>query len=237
TISIEQKYDADVEDEFGNEVPSPHDDDVYLDYLTTDGGKTSDGDTGVPLTFEFLPSGKIFAQPVTFKVPLPEGISAERASKSRLYFWDVVEWVPAGGEVKEIDGRYWIYVELNHFSTYAVVLEETPAPSASGPLITGISLSSNPFTPNNDGLNDRVTIRFGLARASTVNITVYDTGGNVVRTLVEIKEYPAGWLSVQWDGTTRWEGRVTSGNYILEIDASSDDGEQRTETMLLGIVR
>lgn len=237
TISIEQKYDPVVEDEYEQDVPSPHTDSVYLDYLTTEGEKDLDGGTGVPLTFEMLPSGKLFTEPVLFKIPLPLGTSAELAAKARLYFWDVVEWVPVGGEVELISGQYWLTAALNHFSTYAVVVEETPAPSTAGPLLTGISLSSNPFTPNGDGLNDRLTIRFGLARDSMVSLTIWDTGGNVARTLVEAEDLPAGWLSVQWDGSTRWEGRVSSGNYILEIEALSDNGEQRTETMMIGLVR
>ena len=210
---------------------------MYLDYLTTEGEKDLDGGTGVPLAFEMLPSGKLFTEPVLFKIPLPLGTSAELAAKARLYFWDVVEWVPVGGEVELISGQYWLTAALNHFSTYAVVVEETPAPSTAGPLLTGISLSSNPFTPNGDGLNDRLTIRFGLARDSVVSVTIWDTGGNVARTLVEAENLPAGWLSVQWDGSTRWEGRVSSGNYILEIEALSDNGEQRTETMMIGLVR
>jgi len=237
TISIEQKYDPMVEDEYEQGVPSPHTDSVYLDYLTTEGEKDLDGGTGVPLAFEMLPSGKLFTEPVLFKIPLPLGTSAELAAKARLYFWDVVEWVPVGGEVELISGQYWLTAALNHFSTYAVVVEETPAPSTAGPLLTGISLSSNPFTPNGDGLNDRLTIRFGLARDSVVSVTIWDTGGNVARTLVEAENLPAGWLSVQWDGSTRWEGRVSSGNYILEIEALSDNGEQRTETMMIGLVR
>jgi hypothetical protein len=64
----------------------------------------------------------------------------------------------------------------------------------------------NPFNPE-------TTISFGLPKSSHVTLTVFNTKGQIIQTLVdEIRN--AGYHSVQWDASL-----VPSGIYVYQIRA------------------
>ncbi len=71
----------------------------------------------------------------------------------------------------------------------------------------------NPFNPT-------TTIRFRLPEAATVNLTVYNVRGQVVRKLVE-KQMPAGYHSLIWDGTNSRGVPVASGVYLYRLTANN----------------
>jgi C1A family cysteine protease len=70
----------------------------------------------------------------------------------------------------------------------------------------------NPFNPS-------TTIRFDLPKASHVVINVYDILGHKVKTLVN-ERYQPGSHSVVWDGNDENGLSVTSGTYLLRMQAS-----------------
>ena len=70
----------------------------------------------------------------------------------------------------------------------------------------------NPFNPE-------TTIRFDLAEAAEVTLTVYDATGQTVRTLVEGEHFSAGNYSRVWDGLNRNGQAVGSGVYFYEMHA------------------
>jgi len=63
--------------------------------------------------------------------------------------------------------------------TFGITVDTTP------PQIMDISLSPNPFSPNNDGVKDTVTVSFTLSGAATGGnrVEIRDTSGVLVRTL------------------------------------------------------
>ena len=68
----------------------------------------------------------------------------------------------------------------------------------------------NPFNP-------RTVIRYQLPEASEVKLLIYNTQGQVVRTLVS-GQIPAGNHSIMWNGTADDGARVASGVYIYRLE-------------------
>jgi len=73
-----------------------------------------------------------------------------------------------------------------------------------------------PNTPN--PFNPSTTIRFTLARAEQVTLSVYDVRGVRVITLVD-GFYTAGPHDIQWDGTDATGSQVSSGVYFYRMRA------------------
>ncbi len=75
----------------------------------------------------------------------------------------------------------------------------------------------NPFNP-------RTTIVYALHRESSVQLTIYDLQGRLIRRLWP-GEQPAGLQNLVWDGTNDLGNSLASGIYIYRVRASSvEDG-------------
>jgi len=82
-----------------------------------------------------------------------------------------------------------------------------------------VSISPNPFSPDNDGFEDFTVINFDLSRAlSQVRIKVYDSQGRLVRTLVNYKP-SASHNSIIFDGLDSNGRPLRIGIYILLIES------------------
>ena len=93
--------------------------------------------------------------------------------------------------------------------------------AARGSLIRNLDLSSNIVTPNGDGVNDQLEIRFVLTKVRTEpDIEIFSLSGQLVR-VVEAA-----------DGVHSWEGRdqagqlVPPGAYICQLRVSADAGDE-----------
>ncbi|MCP4710306.1 MAG: T9SS type A sorting domain-containing protein [Planctomycetes bacterium] len=71
----------------------------------------------------------------------------------------------------------------------------------------------NPFNP-------RTTIGYTLANKSEVKLAVYNSSGQLVKTLVD-EQQPAGPYSVDWDGSNNAGARVGSGIYFYKMEAGN----------------
>ncbi|MCK4418044.1 MAG: T9SS type A sorting domain-containing protein [Candidatus Latescibacteria bacterium] len=71
----------------------------------------------------------------------------------------------------------------------------------------------NPF-------NAVTSIHYQLPEREVVSVEVYNTLGQLVRTLVG-QEQPAGYYTVQWDGKDDFGREVTSGIYLYKIRAGN----------------
>jgi hypothetical protein len=80
----------------------------------------------------------------------------------------------------------------------------------------------NPFNPTTN-------ISFDLAKAGQVKLTVFNTLGQKIRTLVD-KQMSAGRYEIQWDGTNNVGAKVASGIYLYRIEA---DNFVTTKKMML----
>ncbi len=74
------------------------------------------------------------------------------------------------------------------------------------------------------------TIKYGLPKASDVNLTVFNIAGQAVRTLVNGQE-PAGFKSISWDGKNSAGAEVPQGIYFYVFKA--DDFEKHHKMILL----
>lgn len=69
----------------------------------------------------------------------------------------------------------------------------------------------NPFNPE-------TTIKYQLAAASAVELKIYNVAGQLVRTLANGIQ-PAGGYAMLWDGLNEWGAKVSSGVYLIQINA------------------
>ena len=101
-------------------------------------------------------------------------------------------------------------------------------------LIGSLEISTSVFTPNNDGINDEVKIRFVTFKVETAapQVEIYDIQGRKIAALNETS-----------DGRTRtftWAGRdllgalVPPGIYLCRISLEAEVGED-TELRLLAV--
>lgn len=94
------------------------------------------------------------------------------------------------------------------------------------PVPTALSLGRpypNPFNPS-------TVIEYELPQAAPVNISIYDTQGRLIRTLVD-ERVSAGSYSVTWDGKNANSNPVTSGIYYCRM--SIDGHEPITRKLVL----
>ncbi|MEW6607535.1 MAG: carboxypeptidase regulatory-like domain-containing protein [bacterium] len=76
----------------------------------------------------------------------------------------------------------------------------------------------NPFSPDNDGINDTTTIHYYLDSNNTITVTIRDIEDAVIKTLLNNATQTSGAQSVNWDGTNG-SGTVVSDNeykYLIQ---------------------
>ncbi len=71
----------------------------------------------------------------------------------------------------------------------------------------------NPFNPT-------TSIKYQIAKESNVNLTVFNSLGQVVKTLVNTRQ-SAGAYSVTWDGTNQSGWKLSSGIYFYKLNAGN----------------
>ena len=104
-----------------------------------------------------------------------------------------------------------------------------------GSLVGSFALEPNPFTPNGDGINDQLGLRYDIVavtRAAKVQIQVFDLSGRLVHTIYEGAD-----LSGRYDRTSRpelsWDGRTQGGTvvppgiYLIYIEVKGDSKANR----------
>lgn len=104
---------------------------------------------------------------------------------------------------------HYILVAIDHDGT-----ETTSAPIAVSAPQTELALLPNVPNP----FNPSTTIRYVLPSRVKVRVTIYDIAGRLVTTLVD-REEAAGSYGVEWKGTGADGARVSSGVYLVRIEA------------------
>jgi len=89
---------------------------------------------------------------------------------------------------------------------------------ANGDIVTPVNnLALNQNFPNPFG--QQTTIRYYLAKGVPVSLCIYNTKGQLVRTLSSGAK-SSGWNEVIWDGTNNQGKKLSSGNYICRLYSS-----------------
>ncbi len=140
-----------------------------------------------------------FAKPITLtihwtiangKVANTEVSEYEALNKLSIYYYDGVRWQKVGGLVDPVNQT--VSVITSKAGVYAI--KSSASVSYGGRIL----VYPNPFTPNNDGVNDSVVFYFDAGTVQPV-IKVYNGSGRVVRTL---------------DGVVSWDGKDDSGSVV-----------------------
>lgn len=82
----------------------------------------------------------------------------------------------------------------------------------------------NPFNPN-------TTIRYALPSKQAVALRIYNTAGQLVRTLVD-EQQDAGFKHVEWDGRNDRGTAVSSGIYFYRLEAGDQFVDQKRMILL-----
>ena len=116
----------------------------------------------------------------------------------------------------------WQSVEAAERQANLVFLPDLPG---SERLIGDLQVVPSVFSPNGDGINDRVQIRFALFKAvdATPSVRIFDLAGREVAALVS----SGGDVlqSFSWGGLDASGERVVPGVYVCRIDARADAGQ------------
>jgi hypothetical protein len=106
-------------------------------------------------------------------------------------------------------------------------------PSVSSPFW----LEKNSFSPDEDGFEDALLIRYKLEKSGGVaNIQIFDSNGRFTHTLVPNK-------SLDTEGTLRWQGErtdrteATIGIYIITINVHFPDGSTMNQKLPCALTR
>ena len=87
------------------------------------------------------------------------------------------------------------------------------------PAVSGLAASPSSFSPNGDGVLDTTAIAFTLSEAAAVTVQVKNAGGQVVRTLWNAQQRPAGSQALAWDGRDGAGQAVAGGTYTVAVQA------------------
>lgn len=98
-------------------------------------------------------------------------------------------------------------------------------------LLTNVEFSSRVVTPNDDGVNDRLTLDYTLLKATSpvdVEVVIYNLAGQVIRELYDSRDL-SGPNTVLWDGCAgagcdRGGVQLPPGLYVVRLAVDSDSG-------------
>ncbi len=104
-------------------------------------------------------------------------------------------------------------------------------------VLHNVSLAPNPFTPNGDGVNDRVKIDFSLGNLNvdrTIDLMVYDLSGRLIWKQAQMG---FGEQTASWDGRDNAGDLVPPGLYLckIEVDADANEASRTVEQHLISV--
>ncbi|AZR74435.1 hypothetical protein BBF96_14195 [Anoxybacter fermentans] len=142
--------------------------------------------------------------------------------------WDGIDdkgnMIPGGSYVLAIQAT-----DIAGNATGAIVNEFTVTGTAD---ILTVNLDQSVLTPNDDNVNDTLTISGTLTENATVTVDVIDMiSGEVVSTIYN-QNISAGEFSYTWDGTIG-EDKINDGKYKVSVTANGQSGMDCYETELL----
>jgi hypothetical protein len=111
-------------------------------------------------------------------------------------------------------------------------------PDVSGAIasvIDDVHLDPNPFSPNEDGLYDDLSIQFTLNTNSLLRVEVYDINGQLIKRLLEDQRFVRGGHNVIWDGRDLNGETVPMGFYFVFIIAKSEREELPLAKLTRGV--
>jgi len=91
-----------------------------------------------------------------------------------------------------------------------------------------VSLSKDIFSPDNDGVDDILSINYNFGEPGyTCTVMVFDAGGRPVKTIAH-KETVDTKGSFTWDGTNEYGIKTPGGLYLIYVETVSGNGDVKT---------
>jgi len=104
-----------------------------------------------------------------------------------------------------------------------------------GRLLVQVELTPNPFTPNGDGLNDEVALRYSLLSIDVprpVVLRIYDLSGRLVRVISDASEVNGRYEDKFWDGRDGAGQLVPPGLYLLHLAVKGDSRDDEVQRVV-----
>ena len=98
-----------------------------------------------------------------------------------------------------------------------------------GEIVRAIEFNPAVFTPNGDGINDRIAIQYTVIQISEpkpIEVAIYDLAGRLVRVLAD-REQTGGIYTEMWDGRSNADEAVPPGSYVVSLSVDSGIGNFR----------
>jgi hypothetical protein len=95
-----------------------------------------------------------------------------------------------------------------------------------------VEIDSKIISPDGDGIDDILTIRYEIPRSSMLSMKVFDLNGNVVKTIFEDRYLSSG--EYEYDGSGDHRSRLEVGMYILLAELSG--GIESTRKIVFAVV-
>ncbi|MBM3213638.1 hypothetical protein FJZ36_01775 [Candidatus Poribacteria bacterium] len=142
-----------------------------------------------------------------------------------LFLWQrqTGEWIWSGARAERLpsSGERIVQIELGTLPRMAIVpLSPTGAPRRE----IDVRWSTNPFSPNGDGVADTTRLAVALPPSesgtwSEVTVQLFDTRGKLIETLADRAEVASSVLILEWDGSDRSGRPVPIGPYVYQVIA------------------
>lgn len=104
-------------------------------------------------------------------------------------------------------------------------------------LIRSIVVPDNPISPNNDGIKDRASFKFKLARYANVTLKIYDLAGNLVKKIDGGEKAPNVEHTIYWYARDNSENLVRNGIYLYLLEVEDLDKKTDQVKHVIGVIR
>src|SRR4051812_22744749 len=111
-------------------------------------------------------------------------------------------------------------------------------PAAADPLQIQFLSPDRYFSPNGDGAEDTFRATYGLTQAASVDVTITDDSGNIVRQVLHGAAQAPTWSNnfFEWNGLDGQGADVPDGAYDYAIRAETASGDVATAAGRIGVV-
>jgi hypothetical protein len=139
--------------------------------------------------------------------------------------------VTAGYDIEHLLSRYcdtdngriaWYYYTLSNVFAAICTIQGSPSVVLDTP--QGQHPYANFMKIGNSVMKQGTSfVRFGVAKAGRVQVSIYDVTGRKIRNLAD-RIFPAGEHSLQWNGTDDAGNKVARGVYFVRSSVQKDAG-------------
>jgi hypothetical protein len=132
------------------------------------------------------------------------------------------QWQRLGG-TSDPAGKL-ILTTVERLGTFAIF--EDLSTLVGGLAVRELDCQPRAFAPRGGGLRDETDISFTLTGPADVTVRVYNVSGRLERVIVRDQPMAPGRVTLKWNGQDEDRNLVTSGLYIVSVDAGGEHSEK-----------